>query len=256
MYEKSGAPAVWTLEGILSCSTAPGMGFAVVGSAGPGAVGAGAGAVRAGVAAVERETLAVGALRAGGATGVVAMTWISGSFVVPEPALPLGASWAATLLNPIASTPQSAQSDPHNTKIRCRCRRLNDTTYSPAACAIAHAGSLEWCHSTDACDRRGYPNRPGTFGKSTENVWQSARRSMICILYRPDETQKDVESILLMRVGIRRATKAAQLNAYDLRLGPGAFVNRAIRHLRRYQQPLTFFLSLRSPGTTLFRGMP
>src|SRR5262249_40902065 len=68
-----------------------------------------------------------GALRGGGATGVVAMTWISGSFA----ALELEASCAATLVNPIASTPPSAHSDPHNTKTRRRCRRFNDTTYPP-----------------------------------------------------------------------------------------------------------------------------
>src|SRR5262249_10208803 len=83
----------------------------VVASAGAGA-GAGAAAaavLRAGAA--PPDTLA-GTLRGGGATGVVAMTWISGSFA----ALELEASCAATLVNPIASTPPSAQRDPHNTK--------------------------------------------------------------------------------------------------------------------------------------------
>src|SRR5262249_47833762 len=93
VYEKSGAPAVWTLDGILSCSTAPGIGVVVVASAGAGA-GAGAGAAGAAVlraGAAPPDTLA-GALRGGGATGVVAMTWISGSFVELEPPLELEAS--------------------------------------------------------------------------------------------------------------------------------------------------------------------
>jgi hypothetical protein len=104
VYEKSGAPAVWTLEGILSCSTAPGTGVVVVASAGAGAGAAGAAVLRAGAA--PPDTLA-GALRGGGATGVVAMTWISGSFV----ALELEASWAATVPGAIASAVESAQSD-------------------------------------------------------------------------------------------------------------------------------------------------
>jgi hypothetical protein len=101
VYEKSGAPAVWTLAGILSWSTAPGMGFAVVASA-----GAGAGAAGARVAGP--VALTTGALRGGGATGVVAMTWISGSFV----ALELEASCATTVLGAIARAIENAQSDP------------------------------------------------------------------------------------------------------------------------------------------------
>src|SRR6516162_6718199 len=106
VYEKSGAPAVWTLAGILSWSTAPGMGFAVVASA-----GAGAGAAGARVAGP--VALTTGALRGGGATGVVAMTWISGSFV----ALELEASWAATVLGAIASTAASAQGNPQTARM-------------------------------------------------------------------------------------------------------------------------------------------
>jgi hypothetical protein len=107
VYEKSGAPAVWTLDGILSWSTTPGMGFAVVAS-----VGAGAGA--AGAATARPEGLAVGTGLDGGATGVVAMTWISGSFVVLELPLELEASCAATVPGAIASAVESAQSDPRN----------------------------------------------------------------------------------------------------------------------------------------------
>ena len=81
------------------------MGFAVVASA-----GAGAGA--AGAATARPEGLATGAGRAGGATGVVAMTWILGSFVAFELPLKLEASCAATVLGAIASTAASAQSDP------------------------------------------------------------------------------------------------------------------------------------------------
>src|SRR5262249_61900635 len=76
VYEKSGAPAVWTLAGILSWSTTPGMGFAVVASA-----GAGAGAAVAGTATARPEGLGARVGRAGGASGGVAMTWVSGSFV-------------------------------------------------------------------------------------------------------------------------------------------------------------------------------
>ena len=90
------------------------MGFVVVASEAAGAAAAGA-------AAAERETLAAGAVRAGGATGVVAMTWISRSFVGLEPPLELEASCAATVLGVIASTAASAQSDPRNTKMRPRC---------------------------------------------------------------------------------------------------------------------------------------
>jgi hypothetical protein len=77
------------------------MGFVVVASEAAGAAGAGG-------AAAERETRTAGALRTGGATGVVAMTWISGSFELP---LALEASCAATVLNLIASTTQNAQSN-------------------------------------------------------------------------------------------------------------------------------------------------
>src|SRR5205807_3056547 len=91
--------------------------------------------------------LATGAGRAGGATGVVAMTWISGSFVALELPLELEASCAATVLGAIASTAASAQSVPH-AKMRPRCRWLNDTT--PCMCNC-HAGPVEWCHRTDAC---------------------------------------------------------------------------------------------------------
>src|SRR5215469_864042 len=108
------------------------MGFAVVASA-----GAGAGAAVAGAATARPEGLGARVGGAGGASGVVAMTWISGSFVWLEPALGVDASWAATLGKPTASTPQNAQSAPRNT-----CT-LKDTNYSPAACAIAHAGPVE-----------------------------------------------------------------------------------------------------------------
>jgi hypothetical protein len=105
------------------------MGFAAVASAR-------AGAAVAGARVAGPVGLATGAGRAGGATGVVAMTWISGSFVALELPLELEASCAATVLGAIASTAASAQSVPH-TKMRPRCRWLNDTTYCPRACAIA-----------------------------------------------------------------------------------------------------------------------
>src|SRR5215467_5216247 len=121
VYEKSGAPAVWTLAGILSWSTAPGMGFAVVASAGAGAGAAGARVAGARVAGP--VALTTGALRGGGATGVVAMTWISGSFV----ALELEASWAATVPGAIASAVESAQSD-----LRSRARTRNLSNCRPS----------------------------------------------------------------------------------------------------------------------------
>src|SRR6516225_6971716 len=105
VYEKSGAPAVWTLAGILSWSTAPGMGFAVVASAGAGAGAAGARVAGARVAGP--VALTTGALRGGGATGVVAVTWISGSFV----ALEIESSWAATVPGAIARAIESAHSN-------------------------------------------------------------------------------------------------------------------------------------------------
>ena len=77
----------------------------VVASAGAGAGAAGAAVLRAGAA--PPETLA-GALRGGGATGVVAMTRISGSFA----ALELEASCATTVVGAIARATESAQSDP------------------------------------------------------------------------------------------------------------------------------------------------
>ena len=117
VYEKSGAPAVWTLDGILSCSTAPGIGFATVASAGAGAAGAavlGAGAAVLGAGAAPCDTLEAGAGRAGGATGVVAMTWISGSFVELELPLEFEESCAAMVLGAIASTAVSAQGNPRS----------------------------------------------------------------------------------------------------------------------------------------------
>jgi hypothetical protein len=120
VYEKSGAPAVWMFEGILSCSTAPGIGVVVVASAGAGDGAAGAAVLRAGAA--PPDTLA-GALRGGGATGVVAMTWISGSFV----ALELEASWAATVPGAIASAVENAQSD-----LRSRARTRNLSNCRPS----------------------------------------------------------------------------------------------------------------------------
>ena len=55
-----------------------------------------------------------GALRAGGATGVVAMTRTSGSFVVLELSLELEASCAATVPGTIAGVAQAAQSSPQD----------------------------------------------------------------------------------------------------------------------------------------------
>ena len=97
------------------------MGFAAVALAGAGA------------AAVEREILAAGAPRAGGATGVVAMTRISGSLVALELPLKLEASCAATVLGAIASTTQSAQSNPRN---------LARMTFLSCAFALSHPNGI------------------------------------------------------------------------------------------------------------------
>ena len=70
MPSKADAPTVWTLDGILSSSTAPGTAFGAVSAAAVG-VAAGVGAA-AGARGVTR----------GGATGVVAITRISGRAVV------------------------------------------------------------------------------------------------------------------------------------------------------------------------------
>jgi len=84
----------------------------VVASAGAGAGAAGAAVLRAGAAPA--DTLA-GALRGGGATGVVAMTWISGSFVGLDLPLELEASCAATVSGATVARPiESAQSDPRS----------------------------------------------------------------------------------------------------------------------------------------------
>jgi len=144
VYEKSEDPAVWTLAGILSWSTAPGMGFVVVASAGAGAAGAGAagaGAARAGAAGAERG--AAGALRTGGATGVVAMTWISGSLV----ALELEASCAATVLGAIARAIESAQSDPWSGMIEAHVRSTKPK--SLPMCSLQH--ERVFVYNEDAC---------------------------------------------------------------------------------------------------------
>ena len=102
------------------------MGFAVVASAGAGAGAAGArvaGARVAGARVAGPVALTTGALRGGGATGVVAMTWISGSFA----ALELEASWAATVPGAIASAVESAQSD-----LRSRARTRNLSNCRPS----------------------------------------------------------------------------------------------------------------------------
>ena len=72
---------------------------------------------RVSAGAAPPDTL-VGADRAGGGTGVVAMTWISGSFVSVE----LEASCAAAVPGAIARAAGSAQSDARKTKIQRRCR--------------------------------------------------------------------------------------------------------------------------------------
>jgi hypothetical protein len=72
------------------------------GAAGAAALGAAAlGAAALGAGAPPRDTLA-GALRGGGAIGVVAMTWISGSFVAVELPAELEASCAAAVPGVIA----------------------------------------------------------------------------------------------------------------------------------------------------------
>src|SRR5262249_36806727 len=145
VYEKSGAPAVWTLDGILSCSTAPGTGVVVVASAG----GAGVGAAMLRAGAAPPNTLA-GTLRGGGATGVVAMTWISGSFVPLE----LEASCAATVPGAIARPIESAQSD-----LRSRIRTRNLSNCRPSLAKEQEDLALE--------DRPQIPT-----------LWQSAMRPL------------------------------------------------------------------------------
>jgi len=143
VYEKSGAPAVWTLAGILSWSTAPGMGFAVVASAGAGAGAAGAWVAGARVAGP--VALTTGALRGGGATGVVAMTWISGSFV----ALELEASWAATVPGAIASAVESAQSDPWSGTRMTEALIRSAKPKSLPICSLQH--ERVFVYNEDAC---------------------------------------------------------------------------------------------------------
>ena len=112
------------------------MGFAVVASAGAGAGAAGArvaGARVAGARVAGPVALTTGALRGGGATGEVAMTWISGSFV----ALELEASWAATVPGAIARAIESAHSD-----------RRSDGQMTEALARSAKPKSLPMCPLT------------------------------------------------------------------------------------------------------------
>ena len=90
MPSKAGAPTVCTLDGILSSSTAPGTAFGAASVAAAAVAGA-----RVGAAA------AAGArgVTCGGATGVVAMTRISGRVVVLELPAALGFSCAAATLD-------------------------------------------------------------------------------------------------------------------------------------------------------------
>jgi hypothetical protein len=91
------------------------MGCVSVTSAGAGAAGARAartGALGAGAAAgAARRGRGRGA---GGFSGVVPMTWISGSVVALELPLELAASWAARVFGAMANTTQSARSNPRS----------------------------------------------------------------------------------------------------------------------------------------------
>ena len=98
-----------------------------MGFAGASSATAGAGAVRAaavGAGAAPRDTLA-GALRGGAATGVVAMTWISGSFV----ALELEASCAEAVFDAIASVADNAKGNARS------AARMTDDLVRPAVFA-------------------------------------------------------------------------------------------------------------------------
>jgi hypothetical protein len=146
VYEKSEAGAVCTLDGILSRSTAPGCVPGWEGAAAL-AVGAGAGAglllaagavlllaggavlLLAAGAVLAVPVRAAGALRAGGATGVVAMTRTSGSFVVLELSLGLEDSCAAAVPGAIAGIAQTAQSSPQHAG-RIERRRCASATKS------------------------------------------------------------------------------------------------------------------------------
>ena len=151
MYEKSEAGAVCTLDGILSRSTTPGCvpdgGAAALSTgacAGAGALLAAGAALLLSAGAVLLLTAgavlllstgavvpvrAAGALRAGGATGVVAMTRTSGSFVVLELSLGLEDSCAAAVPGAIAGIAQTAQSSPQHAG-RIERRRCASATKS------------------------------------------------------------------------------------------------------------------------------
>jgi hypothetical protein len=166
VYEKSGAPAVWALAGILSWSTAPGMGFAVVASA-----GAGAGAAGARVAGP--VALTTGALRGGGATGVVAMTWISGSFV----ALELEASCATTVLGAIARAIENAQSDPSSgtrmTEALIRSAKPERLPTSPPPVLYPNRQRNSGTDMPARVSRIFFQREPGSFGNQPGKFWQS-----------------------------------------------------------------------------------
>jgi hypothetical protein len=93
---KAEAPIDWTLDGILSWSTTPGWEAGAV--------------LSAGAIAEDLAPLAVaGRGRGGGATGVVAMTWISGRLVVLEALLAPEASCATPGLGASAKAMRIAQ---------------------------------------------------------------------------------------------------------------------------------------------------
>jgi len=117
------------------------MGFAVVASAGAGAGAAGARVAGARVAGPVALTTCV--LRGGGATGEVAMTWISGSFA----ALELEASCAATVLGAIARAIESAQSDPWSGMIEAHVRSAKPK--SLPMCSLQH--ERVFVYNEDAC---------------------------------------------------------------------------------------------------------
>ena len=68
-------------------------------------------AAGAGAAAAPPDTLAAGA---GGATGLVAITWISGRVVAPEFWAGLGASWATIILGAMTTAILAAQANLRN----------------------------------------------------------------------------------------------------------------------------------------------
>src|SRR5262249_13703785 len=118
------------------------------------------------------------------------MTWISGSFVVLELPLELKAAAPQRFLVDSQAPWRVSKAIHENTKVRPDAVDATTRPIPPTHLQSLMQALVEWCHSTDACDRRGFPNRPG-------NIWQIYRECLAIgealedpHLYRPTTTTK------------------------------------------------------------------